>query len=233
MRLIRRFVIVPVLLASFVLSGCNVLGFRSWSWQQKLTLTVTTPSGDVSGSSIASITFGADPKWWTVGFMKLASGHSFSGEATVVEIAPGHYLIALLKNYGYETALRAFAGDGMKGISEDGVHRLLDRLATQKERHEVPRLAYPVLVTFKDINNPLSVREVRPEDLASHFGDGIKLASITIETTDQPSTNGIIRNILKWLPDYYGKRLDGNRFTTINSSNRFANQLSTGDFISK
>lgn len=74
-------------------------------------------------------------------------------------------------------------------------------------------LAYPKLVTFTDLNDPKSVtlaqvwernrkdglfylKEDRMEKL---FGEGVKLKSIVIETTDEPKTK---TNILETLPKF-------------------------------
>jgi hypothetical protein len=42
-----RAVVRVALLAGLMLSlaGCDMFGFRSWSWHQKLTVTVETPEG--------------------------------------------------------------------------------------------------------------------------------------------------------------------------------------------
>ena len=49
----------------------------------------------------------------------------------------------------------------------------------------------PMLVRFRDIDDPKSVEEVDPEDLAKSFGPGVKLARVTIEMTRDPVTKGI------------------------------------------
>ncbi|GAB1715791.1 MAG: hypothetical protein NTAFB05_08330 [Nitrobacter sp.] len=91
-----------------------------------------------------------------------------SGEAAFVEIAP----FALLKGkaFGQETALRTFAADQMSGITEEKLHRIYDSFETLRERRELPRNLYPMLVTFTDINDPRTMREVNPDDLAAVFG---------------------------------------------------------------
>jgi hypothetical protein len=65
-------------------------------------------------------------------------------------------------------------------------------------------------VTFADINVPKSVIEVDPNDLEATLGPSITWNEITLESTDEPVTTGIVRK-LPWLPAYFekNKNLDG------------------------
>ena len=60
------------------------------------------------------------------------------------------------------------------------------------------RSAYPMMVTFGDLNDPTSVALVDPDDLAASFGEGINISRITAELTDDPVTTGIEER-LEWL----------------------------------
>jgi hypothetical protein len=62
---------------------------------QKLTLVVETPEGEITGSSISSMRVTMGPGL----FMDSPSiGVAFVGEAACVEVAPGRYLFALVSN---------------------------------------------------------------------------------------------------------------------------------------
>jgi len=52
------------------------------------------------------------------------------------------------------------------------------------------RSAYPMLVTFGDLDDPASVERVDPDDLAAIFGEGVALKRITVQLTDDPVTTG-------------------------------------------
>ncbi|MEM7778318.1 MAG: hypothetical protein AAF732_22280, partial [Pseudomonadota bacterium] len=97
-------------------------------------------------------------------------------------------------------------------------------------RREVPFQSYPLLVTFDDIKNPVTAREVDPNDLAATFGPGYALSSLTIEITDEPVTEGRVESVLAWLPSIRPNKLDGRRYETIEAGNRLANTLSAGSF---
>ena len=84
----NRRLFMPLLGSALMLVGCT----KHVAWHQKLMITVATPSGDKAGSSVTGISA-------TVG-QQFASSNAWAstvtGEATVVEVAPGKYLFALL-----------------------------------------------------------------------------------------------------------------------------------------
>ena len=84
----RVFAPLILVLCLVALAGCRT----EHQWRQKTTLTVETPAGPRSGSSVVEVTalFGKLPLTGN------EVEYSFHGEATVVEIMPGRYLFALL-----------------------------------------------------------------------------------------------------------------------------------------
>ncbi|MDI6837810.1 MAG: hypothetical protein QMD99_19150, partial [Rhizobiaceae bacterium] len=90
------------------LSGCDMLGFHEWQWRQKLTVTVDTPAGQRTGSSVVSVNVYDTPSWWGLGDFAGAGGSSLSGEAVTVDLGGGRFLFALLKDYSFETARKTF-----------------------------------------------------------------------------------------------------------------------------
>ena len=68
--------------------------YPSYTWRQKITVTVETPSGDVSGSSIAEVSW-----WGTPKILPDATPrhNAKKAEATVVELPNGQHLFALIK----------------------------------------------------------------------------------------------------------------------------------------
>lgn len=59
-----------------------------------------------------------------------------------------------------------------------------------------------MLVTFDDITKPETVQRVNPEDLASVFGDGVRLKAVTLEVTEEAVTEGLLDALLPWLGPY-------------------------------
>ncbi len=82
----------------------------------------------------------------------------------------------------------------MKGLDD------LRRLKVQHPKTDLPFDLLPMLVRFRDVNDPGSVEQVDPNDLASAFGPGVTLRKANIAITDDPVTTGIEQK-LNWLPN--------------------------------
>jgi hypothetical protein len=188
----NRFFRIPLL----VLLGLGLLGCGSAgnSWHQKLTVTVMTPQGEVSGSSVTDIYFAfkEDGAGLVTGY---AYRSTYRGEAVVVEVAPGKYLFAPLDPRFAELAFKAFLGD-QQSVP---VKATANAIEAMRKRVDLGQSLYPLLVTFTDIANPRSVKEVKPGKLDEAFGPGYSLQSITLEITDEPVTNGSVEKVAPWL----------------------------------
>jgi hypothetical protein len=137
--------------------------------------------------------------------------------------------------------LRAFNFDGgaFPGTSvEDGLKQLRRLFG----RRELPLTSLPLLVRFRDLNDPKTVEGVDPLDIGSAFGLNARLvrATMTIVSagiwplnqlgiTGEPITNGIDRK-LNWLPQHYNIKFDGQRYESSSSPLRLANSLASGAF---
>lgn len=132
------------------------------------------------------------------------------GEAVAVDLGEGRVLFALLRSeadtdwagrvmyrlspqYTGENALRDAYRNMLRHRSEKTVPRYFSR----RDRME-QRLAYPMLVTFGDLDDPTSVERVDPDDLSATFGEGVSLKRITVKITDDHATTGIEQR-LRWL----------------------------------
>jgi hypothetical protein len=208
-----------------------VLIHPTHNWHQKTIVEIETPDGLKTGSSVVSVRWkeGSRIGGYFPGTEKANS--SFSGEATVVEVLPGKYLFALLKG---ETHL----GDpevvalGMFGV--DGtIRHAVPILKNSRQKEDIPRDHYPLLVTFKDLNDPASVQQVEPDQLATIFGLDIKLKRITLEITDEPVTRGKVEKVLGWFSKYRKNnyRLNGETCVACPvSSENIADLISTSEF---
>ncbi|MCB1420406.1 MAG: hypothetical protein KDJ74_15925 [Notoacmeibacter sp.] len=165
MRSIRFLSIACAFAVLPLLAGCE-----EWhSWREKRTITVETPQGTVSASSVVSV----KAEIATSELAKKTAGSPVAwrikGEAVVLEVAPGRYLFALLSQSGH-TALRLFSNwdayDPRKGPLPAGEVAA----APRNQPKELPRDHFPMLVTFTDIADPASVKRVDPDDLDASFG---------------------------------------------------------------
>jgi hypothetical protein len=125
---------------------------------------------------------------------------NINGEATVVELAPGRYLFALLSNSG-AILTHSLAQDAWRNSLPRNPDETWAIIEAKRESIALPEGNYPPLVTFTDINDPKSVLEVKPDDLAATFGPGYSFKSVTLEITDEPVTEDKIKGLLKWFDD--------------------------------
>ena len=220
-----------VLVAGAALAvGLFKLKYPSHAWRQRITFVVSTPQGEKVGSAVQAVEWTPNPI-----FKDGAAFHlTLKGETVAVEIAPGRVLFALLDGPGgYEhiglIALYQFGG----GRPGGGDYPWADsNFAAVRAAHGAaatplrPDL-YPRLVTFRDLNDPTTVEQVDPANLAASFGVGVKLARVTIELTDAQVTTGIEQ----WLPWLSQSRasgmLDGRRY---HESNELSNTLTADNF---
>jgi hypothetical protein len=187
--------------AALVLSACSN---SETQWNSKITIVVETPNGIVSGYSVtretASFTSGA-----LVPGEARGGGVSRSGEAVVVNLGGGKYLIALLPNP--DSTQIFFPGQGPQDVAPK-MAGLIGQ-SRQLNPKNYPKVSFPMLVTFSDIKNPKTVREVPPTNIAAVLGSGYRLKAVTLEITDEPVTKGEVEKILLWLPGLNGGYLNG------------------------
>jgi hypothetical protein len=170
--------IVMMLSAGLALSGCG----ESWTWHQKLTVTVETPQGEVSGSSVQEV------HWEDQKLVPGSPGGKalnwMRGEATVVDLGQGRYLFALVS--GADTLAQYVVLDPamLKApMAERG-----NALEQTGLKAEVPRKYLPLLVTFDDINDPASVKRVDPDNLDAVFGCDPSSVSRAVPALPGPAT---------------------------------------------
>jgi hypothetical protein len=164
------------------------------------------------------------------------------GEAVVLDLGSPGILFALLKGDTDSRSepeyivLRAFKFPG--GALPLPVSDGLSKVKRLSGKVELPLTSLPLLVRFRDLNDPKTVERVDPLDIGKRFGAGAKLVRATFEIvpagiwpfsrygiTGEPITSGLAAR-LGWL---VGMRtnIDGTSFT---SSNRLENVLHSGDF---
>ena len=190
--MIRDLFKTALITAMLALAGCTT----HVAWNQKLTVEVSTPDGVKSGSSVVGFSASIGQQFAS----SSAFSYSVTGEATVVEVAPGKYLFALLDGAN-ELGRATFENQLPQGTVEDR-YQVLEKI---RGKADVPRDHYPMLVTFADINDPKTVHEMKPDQVSSIFGAGYSLKSITLEITDEPITEGKVESVLGWIKSVKGR----------------------------
>jgi hypothetical protein len=168
--------------AATLLSGCWMFPAK---WYEKLTVTVETPEGDKSGSSV---------RWQKLAEDMLLdrATSDFAGEAVVVEVAPRKYLFVLLEENTPQAELIYFPGEPPL----KSTHKLND---VKGKVVDVPSNQYPLMATFGNLADPQSIEQVFPNDLAAAFGSGHRLKSFTLEIVDGQVTVGSVASALPWI----------------------------------
>ena len=205
------------------------------TWHYKMTVAIQTPEGVKTGSAVREVYVKSGPGLFTDSTPKV----TIKGEAVVIDLGPRGLIFALLRgdkmgvDYGQNVFLRTIGpNEGAGSTTPEGV-RYFNSLPVGTSldlTDNAQRL--PMLVRFKDINDPKSVERVDPSNLAAIYGEGVSLKSVTIEITDEPITTGI-EKYLSWLGGYYDKMFDGQRFEIATATNRFANSTNSGDFSTR
>jgi len=210
----------------------------------RLTLQAEVDGEPKSGSGVIEVTYSKnnDP------ISQAQFSIDVRGEAVILDLGPRGTLFALLKadtdsRSGPEfMVLRAFNFPG--GALPSPVASGLQQVRHLSGKRELALTSLPLLVRFRDPNDPKTVERVDPLDLETGFGAGVKLVHADLEivsagiwpfnrigVTGEPITTGI-ETRLSWLPQYYDLKFDGQRYETISSQARFANSLSSGAFKS-
>ncbi|KQO83758.1 hypothetical protein [Rhizobium sp. Leaf262] len=185
-----------------LLSGCDILGFHSWQWNQKVTIVVETPGGVRTGDSVQSVVWSESPHWSKIGDSGGWFTNDLKGEAAFVEVAPNKYLFALLKTYDHPAVDKVFRPQPVKRpyITADGFRNQIraenEAIQASRETREVPRASFPTLVTFTKPTDPSTAVKVEPENLEAAFGNGYRLVSIRLGITSEPLTTGRVVKVL-------------------------------------
>jgi len=165
--------------AAALLVGCG----SSETIRYRLRAEVETPEGVRTGQSVIQVAWTKpDPVAKAVLGALAGSGFQVKGEAVAVDLPGGETLFVLLRSPAVED-WAGFASNQV-GLSEA-------RPLPRKDPHLPDTDNYPYFVRFRDLNDPNTVEQVDPDDLATSFGDGYRLKALTLQRTNEPVTNGI------------------------------------------
>jgi hypothetical protein len=170
----------------------------------RLAVEVETPEGVKSASGVLAV----HPDR---GYSRHGSTLT-KGDALWLDLGSGRNLVALLAHIddkGLEldgmnyVALRAFNAAGRKTTFNE-----MNRISGTAP---VTGTLVPVLATFGDVNDPATMRAVKPDDLEATYGRGFRLRGITVEavpngfwpldfggTLGEPVTRGIEARLPWW-----------------------------------
>lgn len=209
-----------------ILTGCGNL-FPS-RYRFRMTVEVDTPQGLRSGSSVMEVAS-------SLATWKTSDSHALEtrlrGEAVAIDISPDQTLYALI---GDAAPGRGLAGDVTLSFEPNytGPNSFIASVSKLGQSDQLgrtldlPRERYPMMVRFLDATDPQTIQLVDPTNLSSSFKTDINLRRVNVTITNDPITRGLEKR-LTWLPEFYGKKLDGSRYR---HSSLPANSLGSGSF---
>jgi hypothetical protein len=224
------------------------LGAREYYWESKsiinyrITVTMQTPTGDVSGSTVRAVKL--PTRGLLIDLPEANPKIKSLGEAVIIDLSEKGKVFALIDDASKYELMYTF---NFRSSKNDNMYK--ERIAfynnyPKEEKKDLPLHNWPKMVWFEDINDPKSVKLVHttkenPENnrewiqvdnAADLFGEGYAVKSMTVEITDKPVTFGHVKKILPWILKYKGQRMDGSRFGTSDTTYPLANSLSAGSF---
>jgi len=207
-------------LVAFVLLVALFLGLCGWwmfnggapsprTYGYRLTLYVETPEGERIGSNVVQV-----KTRFYVGLQRALNSYSsvaVRGEATVVDLGSRGLLFIAFRGdttRGGTTGFRickwssSFSrARNFEELVERRLSAYLDELMRRKPKADLPLKELPMLVRFRDTNDPATVERVDPDNLDASFGRG---DAQTDDAGDhgRPVSNGIVKQ-LPWLEKGY------------------------------
>lgn len=194
----------------FALAGCSTVTVGKLRY--RLTVEVETPEGLMSGYSVIQVRATEVDNAIKMPHAS-TGGIDYKGEAVVVELPGGRVLFALLKNRGGAERGGRFPKDAFRdrvpfvgNAALDNRAAVYQRIAQFKGQTEKlgqpdpdPRPykpaandSLPFFITFTDLDNSLTMREVDPDNFAGTFGAGYAFKQATVTITDERVTTGKI-----------------------------------------
>ena len=165
--------------AAALLSGCGLLGGNRGRLRYRITLEIDTPSGLKTGSSVLEYEYPSK------------TGLSY-GQAPFVDLGNGRYVFALIDQMSGPWGVFRYP-DLQPPIPRDDVPwSEFDRANELKPKAVLKLADYPKLVTFDDINDPNTVREIEPSS--------VRRIIFEVVDEDEPLTMGIEQR-LEWLAE--------------------------------
>jgi hypothetical protein len=198
------FRIVALIVAAVGLAGCGLL--RGNSYRFRMTVEADKHHGLKSGSGVLEVNASRTPALTSE---EKPGSAGLKGEAIVIELPDGP-LFALLKNDDAGQPLHVritqalSSRDTFKGV--DDYIAAVRALGSGEHRAELPRADWPLMVRFRDINDPKSVEKVDPA--------AVGVRRILLETTRDEVTTGIEKR-LPWIIAAQNFRYSGTAYGDI------------------
>jgi hypothetical protein len=225
----------------FALCGAHALTYPTITFNYRLTIEAMTPDGPKTGATVIQVSYGSQ---FNLSGGGLRDDTHVTGEALYLDLGQGKNLFVTLSTAGADRPwdresdltgannalylpVKVFGFKWDWG-NEWNLWRQVNAAEGSGPR-EVPLVALPTTVTFRDIKDPKSVERVDPRDISQAFGPAYVLTGAMIELTQDGPTEGI-STLLPWLADLK-VYLGGSQVHTADETSRpWGNELHAGNF---
>jgi hypothetical protein len=190
------FIVLASLTGLFLYAVYSVI-FPTYHVRYRLEFVVKDHGQIRTGSAVIGAVYTLTPD-----FLAMAGGAHVPGGASAVN---GFAVNTDLGSRGLLfAALRTYSGDVTGtmgqlpliayGLTPPGTFEdsriTLNQLKSKRGWADIPLdcLCMPLLLRFRNINDPMSAEKVDPKNLAATFGKGVELVSVRLELTSDPTT---------------------------------------------
>jgi hypothetical protein len=194
---------LAIILAALV--GLPFLAFQilypTVTHRYRLTLVADDNGKPVTGSGVI------EASYWKIPMFMLSHaeyGSRARGEAVVLDFGDKGMLFALLKGDDIHSDANWIARTAFGIERNSPPDEELRKLRSLTGKIDLKFNLLPILVRFRNIDDPKTVERVSPYNLAGSLGSGVTLVNATIEIARDPVTTGIEKR-LPWLPGKKGK----------------------------
>jgi len=218
----RRALVGGLAATSLAISSCAPSGL----YRYRLTAKARTPDGVVEASGVRSF----QVKDQVVKIIDTIDDIA-RGEAIIVDLGQAGVLFVSL--YGWHANESPQMSDWIPG--EDwGPSLALARANPAVDQSnpflDVPRVVkaedppvellrpeIPILLRFRDLNDPATIEFVNPENLAETFGPNVELVSVVAQVTDDVITSGQTERRLPWIDAF----IENKQWFSINMAPKY------------
>jgi hypothetical protein len=169
-------------MSATALSGCGVLGEHVGTYRFRLSLTVMTPEGERTASSVLQVAYSLGQ---TLG-MGFAAHYVLNGEAVFLDLGQSRNVVMLLAHGPMGEGVDAIAWlptSALLGLPAgwSAAEGLARGGKTLEGKAELKPPLIPTIVTFTDLKDPATARVITPEDYGYLFGPGYAFKRATLE----------------------------------------------------
>jgi hypothetical protein len=202
--------------ALIVVLICVAVGVGMFAWHFRTITIAYRLTLEVRADGETHIGMGVIGAYWGRNVNPLATevlASQVRGEAVAVDLGRyGPLFLVLWGKYDPTVLPGVVYGPITYAQSLDYWSYLLE-LTRPKPPREIPRDVLPLLVRFRDINQPSTAECVDPDNMQASFPPGaqVTLVHATMEIVNDPVTTGLVE---KWLPWLGLPRQEGGRLLT-------------------